>query len=271
MTGGRGHPAAAELGAGALPGRRVDTLSGRQLQRMYPARAIGCTAAGAGVLLPDEPTAAPDFAGREEAADVPLGLPVTAVVTHDRALADRCDGVVGRPARGRGGAGAVDGPYAAAGALAQLPCLGVVEALFHGAGERGLDQDAWRSQRLRARLQRTTTADRPLSFRTRRVRSAASRGAGRDGRGLRSPGSGARRPPCRSMPRRGEVFGAAVGAGGGAPGLDDERVCLCHGCSTSGRRWTAGGVRSARVAWCAFAPGVHRVRSVTGRAGRGYA
>ncbi|MEU8953471.1 ABC transporter ATP-binding protein [Streptomyces sp. NPDC048518] len=87
--------AARKLGVGPLVDRPLHTLSGGQLQRMYLARAVGCVAAGAGVLLADEPTAALDFAGQEEAADVLLGLPVTVVVvTHDRALADRCDRVM---------------------------------------------------------------------------------------------------------------------------------------------------------------------------------
>ncbi|GGX23842.1 metal ABC transporter ATP-binding protein [Streptomyces chryseus] len=87
--------AATRLGVGALTGRPLHTLSGGQLQRMYLARAIGCVAAGAGVLLADEPTAALDFSGQEEAADVLTSLPVTlVVVTHDRALADRCDRVL---------------------------------------------------------------------------------------------------------------------------------------------------------------------------------
>ncbi|WP_406102744.1 ABC transporter ATP-binding protein [Streptomyces sp. NBC_01003] len=87
--------AARKLGVGVLTGRPVHTLSGGQLQRMYLARAVGTIAAGAGVLLADEPTAALDFAGQEEAADVLLSLPATVVVvTHDRALADRCDRVV---------------------------------------------------------------------------------------------------------------------------------------------------------------------------------
>ncbi|MFF0558561.1 metal ABC transporter ATP-binding protein [Streptomyces sp. NPDC020472] len=86
---------AERLGVGALTGRPVDTLSGGQLQRMYLARAVGCVAAGARVLLADEPTAALDFAGQEEAADVLTALPVTlVVVTHDRALAERCDRVL---------------------------------------------------------------------------------------------------------------------------------------------------------------------------------
>ncbi|MBQ0826213.1 ABC transporter ATP-binding protein [Streptomyces tagetis] len=89
------HRAAARLGVGALTRRPLHTLSGGQLQRMYLARAVGCVAAGAGVLLADEPTAALDFAGQEEAADVLLALPVTVVVvTHDRALAERCDRVL---------------------------------------------------------------------------------------------------------------------------------------------------------------------------------
>jgi zinc transport system ATP-binding protein len=87
--------AADRLGVGTLAARPLHTLSGGQLQRMYLARAVGCTAAGAGVLLADEPTAALDFAGQEEAADTLTSLPVTLlVVTHDRALAERCDRVL---------------------------------------------------------------------------------------------------------------------------------------------------------------------------------
>ncbi|MFD4946628.1 ATP-binding cassette domain-containing protein [Streptomyces sp. NPDC058239] len=87
--------AAARLGVGTLTERPLHTLSGGQLQRMYLARAIGCVAAGAQVLLADEPTAALDFGGQEEAADALTSLPVTlVVVTHDRALAERCDRVL---------------------------------------------------------------------------------------------------------------------------------------------------------------------------------
>jgi ABC-type Mn2+/Zn2+ transport system ATPase subunit len=87
--------AAVDLGLADLLGRPLDTLSGGQLQRMYLARAAGCVAAGAGVLLADEPTAALDFAGQDEAADLLVGLPVTVlVVTHDRAVARRCDRVL---------------------------------------------------------------------------------------------------------------------------------------------------------------------------------
>lgn len=87
--------AAGKLGVGRLADRPLHTLSGGQLQRMYLARAVGCVAAGAGVLLADEPTAALDFSGQEEAADVLLSLPVPVVaVTHDRALAERCDRVL---------------------------------------------------------------------------------------------------------------------------------------------------------------------------------
>ncbi|WP_431684106.1 ATP-binding cassette domain-containing protein [Kitasatospora sp. KL5] len=87
--------AAEKLGVGALVDRPLTALSGGQLQRMHLARAVGCVAAGAGVLLADEPTAALDFAGQEEAAGLLTGLPVTLlVVTHDRALAARCDRVL---------------------------------------------------------------------------------------------------------------------------------------------------------------------------------
>ncbi|MCT4353797.1 ABC transporter ATP-binding protein [Streptomyces sp. Je 1-79] len=87
--------AAGRLGVAELRKRPLHTLSGGQLQRMYLARAMGCVAAGAQVLLADEPTAALDFAGQDEAADTLTSLPVTLiVVTHDRALAERCDRVL---------------------------------------------------------------------------------------------------------------------------------------------------------------------------------
>jgi ABC-type Mn2+/Zn2+ transport system ATPase subunit len=92
---GEAAAAAERLGVGAVVHRPLHTLSGGQLQRMYLARALGCVAAGAGVLLADEPTAALDFAGQEEAARLLTEVPVTLlVVTHDRALADRCDRVL---------------------------------------------------------------------------------------------------------------------------------------------------------------------------------
>ncbi|PNE40660.1 MULTISPECIES: ABC transporter ATP-binding protein [Streptomyces] len=87
--------AAGRLGVGALADRSLDSLSGGQLQRMHLARAVGCVAAGAGVVLADEPTAALDFAGQEEAAEVLTSLGATLlVVTHDRAMAERCDRVL---------------------------------------------------------------------------------------------------------------------------------------------------------------------------------
>ncbi|MDF2255730.1 ABC transporter ATP-binding protein [Streptomyces ferralitis] len=93
--GGQALSAAERLGVGALVDRPLSSLSGGQLQRVHLARAVGCVAAGAGVVLADEPTAALDFAGQEEAAELLTGLPVTLlVVTHDRAMAARCDRVL---------------------------------------------------------------------------------------------------------------------------------------------------------------------------------
>ncbi|WP_369360780.1 ATP-binding cassette domain-containing protein [Streptomyces sp. cg2] len=87
--------AAGRLRVGELADRPLHTLSGGQLQRVHLARAVGCVAAGAGVLLADEPTAALDFDGQSEAAEVLTGLPATLiVVTHDRGLAQRCDRVL---------------------------------------------------------------------------------------------------------------------------------------------------------------------------------
>lgn len=87
--------AADRLGVGDLRRRPLGTLSGGQLQRMYLARALGCIARGAGLLLADEPTAALDFGGQQDAARLLTSLPVTVlVVTHDRAVVDSCERVL---------------------------------------------------------------------------------------------------------------------------------------------------------------------------------
>ncbi|WP_306369635.1 ATP-binding cassette domain-containing protein [Nocardiopsis sp. CC223A] len=84
--------AAADLGIGDLLSRPVSTLSGGQLQRAHLARVIGRVAAGAALVLADEPTAALDFGARREAAARLLGLGATVlVVTHDPELAAACD------------------------------------------------------------------------------------------------------------------------------------------------------------------------------------
>lgn len=87
--------AARELGVGELGRQPVHTLSGGQLQRAYLARAIGCIDAGAGLVLADEPTAALDFEGQAAVAGLLTSLPVTVVVvTHDRAVVERCERVL---------------------------------------------------------------------------------------------------------------------------------------------------------------------------------
>lgn len=87
--------AAAELGVEPLAARPLHALSGGQLQRVFLARALGSLANGAGLLLADEPTAALDFAGQVQVAELLRKLPVTVlVVTHDRAMAERCPRVV---------------------------------------------------------------------------------------------------------------------------------------------------------------------------------
>ncbi|GAA0917958.1 metal ABC transporter ATP-binding protein [Nonomuraea longicatena] len=92
--GAHARRAAADLGLGDLLDRPVDTLSGGQLQRAYLARALGQVAAGARLLMADEPTAALDFAGQEQIAAVLAALPVAVVVvTHDRVVAAACDRV----------------------------------------------------------------------------------------------------------------------------------------------------------------------------------
>ncbi len=86
--------AAARLGVAGLGTRPLHTLSGGQLQRAFLARALGCVAAGARVLFADEPSAALDFDGQEQVANLLAGLPVTVVViSHDRAMTQACDRV----------------------------------------------------------------------------------------------------------------------------------------------------------------------------------
>ncbi|TDB91959.1 ATP-binding cassette domain-containing protein [Actinomadura sp. KC216] len=86
--------AAARLGLAGLLDRPLSSLSGGQLQRAYLARALGQVAAGAGVLLADEPTAALDFAGQEQVAGLLADAAATVVVaTHDRAVVGACDRV----------------------------------------------------------------------------------------------------------------------------------------------------------------------------------
>ncbi|WP_155348610.1 metal ABC transporter ATP-binding protein [Acrocarpospora pleiomorpha] len=91
---GEATRAARDLGIGDLLDRPLSALSGGQLQRAYLARALGQVAAGAGLLLADEPTAALDFDGQRQVAAVLAGLPVSVVVvTHDRVVAGACERV----------------------------------------------------------------------------------------------------------------------------------------------------------------------------------
>jgi zinc transport system ATP-binding protein len=87
--------AAVQAGVETLLQRTLSGLSGGQLQRAWLARTFACVAAGAGLLLADEPTAALDFAGRTEIGALLTSVPVSAlIVTHDRALAERCDRII---------------------------------------------------------------------------------------------------------------------------------------------------------------------------------
>lgn len=83
------------LGIGGLLHRPLSALSGGQLQRAFLARALGGLAGGGGLLLADEPTAALDFQGQEQVADMLAALPATMlVVTHDLTLARKCGRVL---------------------------------------------------------------------------------------------------------------------------------------------------------------------------------
>jgi zinc transport system ATP-binding protein len=83
------------LGIAKLGARPLSALSGGQLQRAFLARALGALDAGAGLLLADEPTAALDFQGQEQIAQLLSQLPATIlVVTHDPVLARTCHRVL---------------------------------------------------------------------------------------------------------------------------------------------------------------------------------
>lgn len=85
---------AQQLGIGHLLQRPLSTLSGGQLQRAFIARAVGALQNKSCLLLADEPTAALDFSGQMEIAELIKSLPCTViVVTHDRGMAARCDRV----------------------------------------------------------------------------------------------------------------------------------------------------------------------------------
>ncbi len=83
------------LGVGSLIQKPLGALSGGQLQRVFLARALGSLAGGAGLLLADEPTAALDFDGQAQVAEILQQLEATVlVVTHDRAMVKRCQRVL---------------------------------------------------------------------------------------------------------------------------------------------------------------------------------
>ena len=83
-----------DLGLSKLMQQSVPTLSGGQLQRCYVARGIGSLAGGATVLVADEPTSALDFDGQKHVAQLLTEIPATLlVVTHERAVAEKCDRV----------------------------------------------------------------------------------------------------------------------------------------------------------------------------------
>lgn len=87
--------AATRAGVEKLLDRPLSRLSGGELQRAWLGRAFACLAAGAGLLLADEPTAALDSAAREQIGAMLATVQVSALIaTHDRMLAGRCDRIV---------------------------------------------------------------------------------------------------------------------------------------------------------------------------------
>lgn len=83
--------AAVALGLDGLIRRPLHTLSGGQLQRAFLARAMGSLAGGATVLIADEPSAALDFSGQAEIAEIIAAMDATVIVaTHDRAVVNAC-------------------------------------------------------------------------------------------------------------------------------------------------------------------------------------
>lgn len=92
----RGGEWLARLGLGGMEDRRIGQLSGGQAQRVAIARA---QVTGAGVVFADEPTGALDSRTSGEVMDALLGATTgdgrtLVVVTHDAAVAARCDRTV---------------------------------------------------------------------------------------------------------------------------------------------------------------------------------
>jgi ABC-type transport system involved in cytochrome bd biosynthesis fused ATPase/permease subunit len=95
------HPAAAAfaadlLGVAELTDRPLHGLTPGEIQRLHWARVIGCVAAGAGVLLADEPAEGLEPDDREALVLLLAELPVTLLMaTADPVLTALCDRRVG--------------------------------------------------------------------------------------------------------------------------------------------------------------------------------
>ncbi|MCP4087382.1 MAG: ATP-binding cassette domain-containing protein [Actinomycetia bacterium] len=83
------------FGVGRLAGRKAANLSGGEAQRVGLARAL---AKRPGLVLADEPTGSLDRGNADTVFDAlkeeSLSGAAIMVVTHDRALADRCDNII---------------------------------------------------------------------------------------------------------------------------------------------------------------------------------
>lgn len=83
--------AAADLGLSHLLDRPLSELPAGQAQRVFVARALGQVAAGAGVLLADEPASALDPAGRRQVIELLARTPVTVLIaSRDKDVLRAC-------------------------------------------------------------------------------------------------------------------------------------------------------------------------------------
>ncbi|MEU7208893.1 ATP-binding cassette domain-containing protein [Streptomyces sp. NPDC044989] len=84
--------AAGLLGVGELTGRPLDSLTGGETRRLYWARLVGRVAAGAGVVLADEPAEGLEADDRDALVRLLAALPVTLLMsTADPVFAALCD------------------------------------------------------------------------------------------------------------------------------------------------------------------------------------